>query len=129
MSAELERLRDRVAELEEAMGLTAKFPPNFFAVEAGAKSRCPSPMVRKIIGILVARPFVDKDALWSVLYGSMHEVDQPEPKTVEVHLSFARKALALHGIIIRNAYKTGWYLGSADRAKLRALLVERAEAA
>ncbi len=87
--SEVQRLRDRVAELEDAMGLTAEIPRDLVP-RAIARH---GPKVRRLIGILLIRPFGDRDAIYNAIYGMQAECDLPCAKIMDVLICQARKAL------------------------------------
>lgn len=120
--SELERLRDRVAELEDATGLTAKVPRHLIPRDLISGARVASPMVCRVIGILLTRDFGDRDALFSTLYGAKHEDEQPDIKCLDIHVSQARRGLRSLGVEIKTLYGRGWYMDEANKTKLRALI-------
>ncbi len=112
--SELEQLRDRVAELEEALGLTATLPAMF---------RLGLPRLEeKLLGLLLARPFIAKEAAYIVLWGARLECEQPSFKNLDVYISRLRAVLRRRDITIKTKYGDGWYIEAADKARLRALL-------
>lgn len=111
-SSEIERLRDRVSELEDAMGLTAKLPRRLLS----------EPMIDRFIGILLARPFGDRDAIYSTLYGGRPESDQPDIKILDIYASRSRKILRRWDIEVKTLYGRGWWIDSSNKTKLRALI-------
>jgi DNA-binding winged helix-turn-helix (wHTH) protein len=105
--SELEQLRDRVEQLEGVLGLNLHLPSlNLTALQS------------KIFGIMMTREIVSRDMFLDAIYGDRPE---PDPKTIEVHLTLLRRKLSPHGICIRNSYGIGWYLTAADKAKLTAI--------
>ncbi len=108
--SEIERLRDRIEELETLLGLRLSLP-NVLGL---------TPIEEKIVGLLVARDIVSRDYIHSCLYGHLPECDQPEPKTVEVHICKIRNKLKARGFFgIRNRYNVGYYIEAATRAALK----------
>jgi hypothetical protein len=118
--SELERLRDRVEELEEALGLTAEMPNGF--LRAISKWHRSGPMSQKCLGLLLTRTFCDRAALYAVLYGARPECDQPDSRIIDVYILSVRRALADHGIKLHTVYGRGWYLDDADKYKLREMM-------
>lgn len=105
--SELERLRDRVEQLEEALGLKLHLPNEFRL----------SPIEMKIVGILVRREIANAEMMFSGVYGNLPECDQPELKTIDVHLCNIRRKLAKKGYVIKNRKGVGFYFeGNARRA-------------
>ena len=80
-------LRDRVSELEDAIGLTLIKPHRYFP-DLGL-----DPICEKILGILIRRPSVSRDVIFMTLWGDKAEDDQPQAKTIDVHLVQIRAAL------------------------------------
>lgn len=116
--SELQQLRDRVAELEEAIGLTAM--PALRAVlkpEGYWLSTCET-----LCGMLMKRPCVPRSAAYIAIYGGRPECDQPDPKLVDVTVHRLRQALRPHGVEIAVARDRGWYLTPENKEKLRALI-------
>jgi DNA-binding response OmpR family regulator len=109
--SEIERLRDRVEQLEEAFGINLQLPNEFGF----------TPLEMKILGILVARSIVSKDTIFDVVYGSLPENSQPGIKIVEVHIVKIRRKLLGKGWSIRNRSGVGYYLDPDARAALRNL--------
>jgi len=71
-ATELERLRDRVEQLEQALGVDRSLTSRLrtaFGLEPG---------VAQVMGMLMKRDFVTHDALYVVLYAARPECDWPE---------------------------------------------------
>lgn len=116
--SEIQQLRDRVAELERVLGLTARFPKTILAEGTRMTLQC-----EKVLGLLMARNTITIEAAYVAVYGDRPECDQPSVGSVEIALYWLRKGLRPHGITIRNVYGRGlWYLDDADKAKIRALI-------
>jgi hypothetical protein len=120
--SELDRLRARVAELEDALGLTAEIPRSLLDPLRYVGTSHPWRKAIETIGVLLARPFVSRDVLFTVLYGERPECDQPGVKAVDMALTYARKSLATYGIKVVNVFGEGWYISDPDKAKLRAVI-------
>lgn len=111
---ELQRLRDRVEELEEVIGLSE--------ASSQAFRRCklaPSPAT--IVNMLYRRnhPLL-RSQIFRALYGARLESDQPEEeRIIDVHLSRVRTWLKSLGIKVQNTYGGGWWLLAADKEKIR----------
>lgn len=122
--SELQRLRDRVEELEEALGLSSAipvetllynlFPPNN---DVGI------PMLVNVFNFLLKRPFGRKEAMFIALYGARPECDQPNLQIINVYVSRIRTMLRKHGIKLKTS-KTppGWYIEEADKTKILEML-------
>lgn len=111
--SELERLRDRVTELEELLGLADN--------EIYAMLGLPK-LQRSLLGLLMKRPLVSRDTAFAAIYGDRPEASQPEIKILDVHLSHLRGRLRGLGVTITTRWGEGWYLVLEEKAKLRSLL-------
>lgn len=111
---ELEYLRDRVVQLEEALGVKVALPN-----ELGL-----TPLEGRIVGALVKREIVNKDMLYAVLYADRLEHHQPDPKTIDVHMCKLRRKLKPKGIRIYCRYGVGYYMDKDDRQDLKSKLEE-----
>ena len=114
--SELERLRDRVDELEELLGVRGTIPRKMFR-------SCPL-AAEQLIGMLLARPSITREAAYTALYGGRPEADQPMEKIIGTRMCQARKALTPHGIAVKTVWGSGYYMTGENKAKLRALLDE-----
>jgi hypothetical protein len=123
--AEIERLRDRIAELEELITeLTA--PPNGLRL-AGFR-----PMEAAILGLLLRRNVVSWTQIYAVLYCGRS--NPPMGTTIKVLICHIRKNISRHGVSILTSYgrsgdETLYRITAEDKAKLRAALLEASEAA
>lgn len=116
---ELERLRDRVAELEDILGLTAEFPRSAFGIKPGKWQRS---TLDPLLGLLLAREFVPHAAAYDAVFGARPEAEQPSLNCISVAIHHLRKALRPHGVAIKNLFGEGYYIEEADKKKLRAAL-------
>lgn len=114
---ELQQLRDRVEELEAMLGMAGEDIDRFVALAL-------TPTERKIVGILFSWKLVRRETLYTALYGSWLECDQPEPRVIDVFICRVRKYLAPFDITIEHQPKAGWFLTEANKEKL-ALLAEQ----
>jgi len=106
---ELERLRDRVEQLEEALGINLELPN-----ELGL-----TPLETKILGMLVKRDIINRDVMFAGLYSDRLENHQPDPKTIDVHICKLRKKLKSIGVRVYSRYGVGYYLDKEAKEKLR----------
>lgn len=120
MNDALQKLSDRVAELEDVLGLTARFPRDLFAKNTFRLRSC-----EPLLGLLMARPFVPHQAAYDALWGAKNEIDQPDPKALMATVCWLRKGLAPHGIKITNVFGSGYYIDDASKVRLRAVLDAR----
>ena len=117
--SELQRLRDRVAELEDMLGIGPSVADTL-RIKLGITGR-----QSKILGALLKREMLSRESAYFALYGDLPESEQPDSeKAVEKNLYFLRKRLEGRGIDIRNIWGKGWFLPPEHKAKLRSLLVE-----
>lgn len=110
VEAENSALRDRIAELEELLGLTAAMPAMIALTKHEAM----------LLGIVLKREFVSKTAAMMALYGRLDET--PDTKIVDVFLSHLRKKLNAHGIKIETKWGEGIFMDAANKALVRALM-------
>lgn len=116
--SELQRLRDRVAELEELLGLNANLPAVLFirGPRVGGAAR-------ELLGLLLKASLLRRSAAYAALYGTRPEADQPEEKILDVHISALRKALP-PGVQIITIWSTGWLMTEESKAVMREKLAE-----
>lgn len=105
-------LEAEIAYLRDAFAPSTSVPPEWGLTAAESR----------ILGCLLTRQLVSMDALMATLY-SIRGGEIPARQTIEVFLSFLRRKLRPHGVIIRNSYGQGWYIEPADRERLRAQLL------
>lgn len=117
--SELQQLRDRVAELEDLLGMMSA--PALRQVLRPAKNQWLK-KCEPMMGILLARHAVSKEQAFTALYGGLPEADQPEPKMIDIVVHRLRQALTPHGIEIAVVWGVGWYMTEENKAKLRALI-------
>jgi two-component system cell cycle response regulator CtrA len=114
MSAtELQRLHDRIEELETLLGVdrsTTGRIRDAFGIE---------PRHVQIVGMLLARDFVQRDGLYTVLYGGLPEKDWPDDKILDAQICKLRPRLEPFGIEIKTKWGEGWFMSKADKAKVR----------
>lgn len=91
MNVELEyQLRERIRELESALGLNDEIPNCLHLTEVQST----------ILSLLMRRASVTKNAMYDVLYGAMVGRELPEPAVIVVHICNLRKRLKPHDITI-----------------------------
>jgi hypothetical protein len=113
---ETDRLRDRVEQLEQLVGVDRSLTSRLrtaFGLEPG---------VAQVMGMLLKRDFVTHDALYVVLYAARPECDWPDARIVDVQISRLRRALRRHGITIKTQWGEGWLMSAADKARVRAVM-------
>jgi hypothetical protein len=121
---ETDRLRERVAELEDALGLTAEIPAELVPRSICEGTSFGRPKVLEVIGVLLTRPFAHSAALFDALYGTRPECDQPQPQILSVYVCRVRASLRRHGIELKTRRGAGWYLTEDDKTKLRAVIAQ-----
>lgn len=119
MSGDIQRLQDRVAELEHILGLdrtlTSKIR-EMFALE---------PEHAALLAVLYRREFVTRDALYAVLCSDKPECDWPDIKTMDNRIFKIRRKLEGHGITIDTTVGEGWSMPAQSRATMRMLIEPR----
>ena len=118
--SEVQRLRDRVEELERILGIDQEMVNR---IRVGISV---TPDQAKMLGLLITRTIVTHDAMFTAVHGDKPECDQPTPKVMEVQLSQLRRRLKPYGVAVVNAWKSGWFLTATDKARVRQLLPARA---
>ena len=114
---ELERLRDRVEELEAACGLDWECPPAF---KRG--NRCRG-RAWKLLCILAKRGRARVDAIHVVVWGDQDVAERPDPKIVQVIVCQLRPFLTAHGVVLETVWGEG-YRFSPDMQRRALALVE-----
>lgn len=117
---ELRDLRDRVQELEELLGVVGDEVERYMTRLGLLRIEA------QILGYILKREFAPRDAIYVAIYGGRPERDQPEINGVNVRMSRLRKVLRPLDVTIKNVWGKGWYMEPAEKAKLRAVLDQRA---
>lgn len=107
-----ERLRDRIEQLEGAMGMRFLTPVEWRLT--GSETR--------VFGVLMAREFATKDAIMAALYRSDGARDEAEIKIVDVFICKARKKLREFGVKVETRWGEGYYLTPTTKDQVRAML-------
>lgn len=113
------QLEDRVAELEDMLGMSAHVPQALMALTVGVRHRI---QVEAIISMLVARPLLTRAAAYDQFYRDRAECDQPGFNVISVYMVHARRALAAAGMRVNRIFDQGWFLDNADRTRLREMI-------
>jgi|SRR6185437_8854524 len=116
-ATELQALRDRVAELEELIGVK---PPN-----RPLRALHLRPAEEIVCQLLVQQSILTHDFYFRSAHGGRPECDQPETRILEQYICFLRKKLKPLGIVIGTRWGAGFYLTDENKAKLAALLEDR----
>jgi DNA-binding response OmpR family regulator len=118
LQAENERLHERIAALEAALGC------GFVAPEAWRLTRHEA----AVFGILLAaRGIAGTEAIMAGLYAG-GEFDEPNVKIVQVWVHKLRVKLEPHGLAIETAWGFGYRLSPETKALARAQIAAAAEA-
>lgn len=106
-------LRERIAALEEAMGMMIEVP---IALGLGL-----TPTEGQMLGMLLAREFVPRDAFHIALYQSRASVDDvPEIKIIDVLICKIRAKLKkLCDAKIETKWGEGYFIRPAGKVMLR----------
>ncbi|EKS26703.1 hypothetical protein [Afipia felis] len=115
---ELHLLRDRVAELEDLLGLgdQTRSKLRLLGMRRGPAT---------FVSVLYARQGVATNAhIFAVMYGSSLDCDQPNDAILKVWAHHARKVLDNHEIKFETVWREGYRLDAKNRARLKTLLDE-----
>lgn len=114
---ELQRLRDRVDELEDLLGIKQSFVGQLRA------SFGLSDELAKTLGVLLNKNTASEDVLYAALYGNRPERDQPTAEAIiRKHIHYLRKRLKPHGIEIKNVWGQGWVLPPEHKQTVKELV-------
>ncbi|WP_441252403.1 hypothetical protein AB8A28_13965 [Tardiphaga sp. 71_E8_N1_1] len=114
-SSEVQRLRDRIEELETLLGAGPDVCDRLQTLGLPLHSR-------KFLGVVLKRSVVSRNAAYIVMYGDRPEASQPEMRTLDVHVWFVRGRLRGRGIELKTQRGFGWYLTPEDKAKINAMI-------
>lgn len=121
MNAQIERLEDRVYELEEQLGLREEIPPQLKL----------QPALACILGVLLKREMAMKETLsFAIHQGNKNERgNEPSFKCIEVQVCRLRKLLQPLGIKIETLHGRGYFMKREMKDKCRNLFAFMREAA
>ena len=112
--AELRRLRDRVEELEDLIGLGADVvrPIGMSATEW------------RLASLLLRRPTATREFLHRAMYGARPEVDQPTSNIIDQTACRLNRRFRTggHKIQVRSQYGGVYYFTAEDKRRLRELV-------
>lgn len=116
LEKENEALRDRIAVLENTLGLTQELDPNLLVKFTPSEGR--------LLGMLLARGFVAREAFHAALYQNRPDADEvPEIKIVDVIVCHVRRKLADLGLpTIQTKHGEGYFIPAGDKPALRKAL-------
>lgn len=106
-------LRDRIAELEDILGLTAEFPP-----AVAMKCRGIAPVQARLLGLLMKRKFLPWSCAHDALYGGRPASELPDMLALASIVKFLRKRLKPLGVTIQTVYGEGIFIAAIDKKRL-----------
>lgn len=110
--SEMERLRERVTQLEEILEIGVIFQDEFPLL---GLTRTQS----RILSLLARRELLQERTIFAVLYESRPDCDKPKPDIIKVFICKLRRKLAAHELSIRTRWGVGYYLDAATREALK----------
>ena len=116
--SEIERLRDRIEELEQVLGVGSDDVARYRNALGITIEQA------KILGLLMRRAgTVTRASIFTVLFGARPDCDQPtDDKVIDVHVCKLRKPLRRLGVEIRPDWGFGYFITRNEKAALRAYL-------
>ncbi|WP_315731632.1 MULTISPECIES: hypothetical protein [unclassified Bradyrhizobium] len=110
---DVQRLQDRIEQLEHVLGVGRSFTDRLrelFGLETEKAI---------VLGMLYKREFVTRDGLYTVLYGSRPECDWPDEKVLDLQIFMLRRAIKSTGVTITTKWGAGWYMPADSKAVIR----------
>lgn len=114
LKRENQALRDRIEELEGALGVALPQPVQWPG----------SPTQWRLFSLIVKRGAVGREQMMAALYGHRDVDRRPDPKMLDVFMSRIRGIVTPAGIVINTIWGHGWAL-TADMKTRAGNLVER----
>ncbi|MCV9940937.1 helix-turn-helix domain-containing protein [Boseaceae bacterium BT-24-1] len=114
--AENERLRDRIAALEDAFGMNVEAPV-FLGLTASEA---------RLFGALMKRDTLTKGQIMSALYVGRMDGEEAEIKIVDVFVCKIRKKLKPYGLTIETLWGQGYRISPAMKTRAAAIMQENA---
>lgn len=108
---EIQKLRDRVEELERQIGLREVFPRPWKLTSREAQ----------VAGLLLKHPIMQMAHLFEAIYGGDSDVND---KVIEVYIHKTRAKLRPLGIEIKNEYGYGYFIPPESKRRMRELIAE-----
>lgn len=118
LERENDELRDRVAQLEDMLGVTFDSPA-FLELSSSEGT---------IFGLLLAREAVTKSLVMDAIYGDRPDSDLAEEKIVDVWVCKLRAKLEPWKLEIETNWGQGYFMTVAMKKAARELIQERAAA-
>lgn len=103
-------LRDHITTLEEALGMTLKWPAQWRL----------RPIEQRMLGVLVQRREVSRETMLAAMYGAVG-LDEPDSDTLGVHLCYLRRKLKPLGVTFETIYGWGFFMSKEMVEKVRHL--------
>lgn len=115
MSQELQRLRRRVDELEELLGLNEAVSSHFL----DCADQLHRGRVEVIVRLLATRTMISETSI-----GLAIGCDGFSRKSASVYVHYARRAMRCYGLagIVKTDWGRGWYVEGKDKPRLRQLM-------
>jgi len=111
---EIERLKDRIEELEELLGMKLE-PPH--------KIRSKHKAFWPLVGLLLKRRRVSREFAYRALYGGRLEADQPKSlRMIDTNIMRANKVLREYDIVVKAEPGFGYFLEDEDHSALTRLV-------
>jgi DNA-binding response OmpR family regulator len=111
----VQQLQDRIAELEELVGLHERIPW-WVATKL-------TPIGAELLSLLLKREAISRETAHVALYGARPDAEQPDIKIIDAYVCKLRAALRPYGVEIGCVFGRGLYfMTAAEKAKLRALI-------
>jgi DNA-binding response OmpR family regulator len=122
--SEVQRLRDRIEELESVLGVGHE------DVTAYKRALKLTTEQAKVLGLIAKRGTVTRESIFTVLYGARPDCDQPaDVRIVDVIVCHVRKRLHdAVGVELETVWGVGFRMSSAGKSALRAFVAEKAKA-
>lgn len=114
VETENDMLRERVAQLEAALGLSVVAPIEF---QLTAKET-------RVLGVLMARDIATREAIMLGLYAG-RSTDEAEIKIVDVFVCKMRRKLKPFGIDIKTKWGMGFFLETAQKRQIKDIMLIR----
>lgn len=117
----VQALQDRIEALEAILGAD-KTTERRIREAIGLE-----PLHAQIIGMLLARDFVTRDGLYTVLYEGRPECEWPDDTALDAQMCKLRRRLQELGIAIeiKTRWGGGWSMSKEDQAKIKSMLASR----
>lgn len=119
LERENDDLRDRIALLEEMLGVTFESPP-FMQL---------TPSEGKLFGLFMARDAVTKSLVLDAFYGDRPDADLAEEKIVDVYVCKLRDKLKRFGIEVETNWGQGYFMTAIMKKRAQDLIDENKSAA